>query len=131
MDSKTLCGLNCTCDTLPDGKRLCVLAEPKSVRDARQREATDNARTESYDQAPIPEGGRAASYDGVRFTVVARVMHRSNKGEDRPHAVYGARGLTLDEAKRAAIEAGALGVFDELTYYPPSRVLTIRLSPDA
>lgn len=117
MKSTTLCGLDCSCDTLPSGQRLCVLAEPKSVRDQR--------RAEAYDQAPV----EATSSD--TYSVVYRVMHRGNKGEDKAHAVYGRRGLSLQDARHAAVEAGTIGIFDGLMYYPPGRVLTVRISPDA
>lgn len=115
MFRDTLCGLDCACDRLPDGKRLCVLAEPPSVRDA-HRDAQ-------------PGGADVGRYTGT-YTVVARVSHRDNHGVDKPQTIYGPYGLSYEAACRVAVEMGTLGTFNDLMYYPPGRVLTVRLSPD-
>lgn len=105
-----LCGLTCGCDTLPSGQRLCKLAGSPNAGASLKRD--DH------------------TYASDTYTLVVRVMRESGD-QRRVQTFYGPSGMSRDEAMLRAVEIGTAGVFDDLTYYPPARVLSVRLSRDA
>lgn len=140
MSDTKLCGLNCDCDTLPSGQRICVLADSPNARKARMADSSGLV-DRIYDAVGLPVPSEAHADESLKrvdhtyandtFTVIARVSHRSSKGEDKAHAVYPIAGVPYAEATAYAEEIGARGVWDDLQYYPPARVLTVRLSREA
>lgn len=114
MAKTILCGLNCDCPHIPTpegGIRDCKLS---GTPNARQRDAEMYAPTSAD-----------------TYTVLIRVLHRLSNGEEAARTVPGPTRIPADEARARAVEAGTAGVFDDLTYYPPGRVLSVRLSRDA
>jgi hypothetical protein len=104
---------------------MCVLTSSPNARAARREPAPTITPEAAANDMSLTEHHRGT------FTVIVRVSHRNNKGEDKAHTIYAARGVPYVEAVAHAIEAGTSGVFEDLTYYPPHRVLTVRLSHDA
>jgi hypothetical protein len=128
-----LCGLTCDCEYNElEKRRDCKLAGSPNAPLTRGMNVDRMAREHIIANVGAfgPDADVPEQYKGT-FTVIARVAHRDNHGVDKAHAVYVARGVGFLEAVAHATEAGTSGVWDDLLYYPPARVLTVRLSHEA
>lgn len=121
-----LCGLTCDCPELPTGGRVCKMQRPSNVRrDAHDALGTEALRDRINELISRPVETMDPGED--TYAVIVRVVRESGK-----HLfIDTANGVGIDEARARAVEAGTSGVFDDLMYYPPGRVTSVRLSREA
>jgi hypothetical protein len=125
-----MCGLTCGCP-MGDAGRVCQYPGAPNYQPEPSPPLSERIN-ELLHGEPEPSLKREDhTYASDTFTLIARVMRRDTQGRERVHTFTTVNGVGIDEARARCAEAGTVGVFDDLMYYPPSKVLTVRLSREA